>query len=135
MTTKGRNLFAALFGTLVLACMFVSPAAPATRPGGAPANAASTARGVSTPGIGQRESRQHLRTLPRRGSAELSGRAVGVEHPATAGQGQIAAILGSPTLVAPPVAGLVTAGETTGQVSRRTPGTRRDRAPPALALA
>jgi len=135
MTTKGRSLFAALFGTLVLACMFVSPTVPATRSGGAPANAVSTARGVSTPGTGQRESRQYLRTLPRRGPAEQSRWAVGAEHPATAGQGQIAAVLGSPTLVTPPVPAFVTAGQTTGQISRRMTGTRRDRAPPVLALA
>ena len=97
----------------------------------------STARGASTLGIGQRESRQHPRTLPRRVSGEQSRWAVGFEHPATAGQGHtfLAAVLGSPTLVTPPVAGFVTAGETTGQVSRRMPETRRDRAPPALASA
>jgi hypothetical protein len=87
--------------------------------------------------MGQRESRQHLRTLPRRVPAELSRWAVGAEHPATNGQGSAfsAAVLGSPTLVTPPAAGFVTAAETTGQVSRRIPGTRRDRAPPALAFA
>jgi hypothetical protein len=137
MTKKGRSLFAALFGMLVLACLFVSPAVPATRSGGAPANATSPARGVSTLGTGQRESRQHLRTLTRRGSGDQPRWAVGAEHPATAGQGptSFAAVLGSPTLVTPLAPGFVTAGETTGQISRRTPGTRRDRAPPALALA
>jgi len=135
MTTKGRSLFAALFGTLVLASMFVSPGAPATRLGGALTNAVSTARGVSTPGIGQRESRQRLRTLPRRGPAEQPRWAVGADRPATAVQGQIAAVPGSPTLVTPPAAAIVTAGEPTVQVSGRMPGARRDRAPPVLALA
>jgi hypothetical protein len=137
LTAKGRSLFVALFGVLVLGCLFVSPAAPATRSGGAPTNAASTTRGVSTLGAGQRESRQHLRTLARRGSGEQPRWAVGAEHPATAGQSPtfFAAVLGSPTLVTPPVAGFLTAVETTGQISRRMPGTRRDRAPPALAFA
>jgi len=133
--TKGRSLFVALFGVLVLTCSFVSPAFPATRSGGAPANAASTARGVSTPGTGLRESRQHLRTMARRGCGLQPRWAVGAEHPATSGQGQIAAVLGSPTLVTSPVAGFVTVGHTTEQICRRIPGSRRDRAPPALALA
>ena len=135
--TKGRSLFVALFGVLVLTCSFVSPAFPATRSGGAPANAASTARGVSTPGTGLRESRQHLRTMARRGCGLQPRWAVGAEHPATAGQGStfFAAVPGSPTLVTPPAAGDVNGGETTGQISRRMPGTRRDRAPPALAFA
>jgi hypothetical protein len=137
MTTKGRNLIAALFGMLVLTCLFVSPAVPATRSGAAPANAVSTARGTTTLGIGQRESRQHLGTQPRRGSGEQPRWAVGLERPATAGQGpsSFAAVLGAPMLVTPSVAGFADVGDGTGLVSCRAPGTCRDRAPPALALA
>lgn len=135
MTTKGRSLIAALFGMLVLTCLFVSSAVPAPRSGGAPANAVSTARGATTLGIGQRESRHHLRAQPQRGSAEQVRPAVDLERPATAGQGpsSLAAALGAATLVTPAVAGVADVG--TGLASSRAPGTRRDRSPPAPAFA
>ena len=124
---------AALFAALaVLASLFVGPAATVAQ-AAAPAAIASTVRGMGPLAIGTRD---HLRAAPRRGVREQSQRAVALERPATTGQGPapLAALLGSPGLVAPLVTGFLTDRDRTGQVSRRMPGTRRDRAPPAFAL-
>lgn len=136
MTTKGRSLAAAVLGVLVLACLFVSPAAASARAGASPAATASPARGVAPLGIGQRQSRDHTRTLPRRGAPEHSPLARAIERAGTAGQGPtlFAAVLGGPLLLTPLAAGFLAAGPPVGQVSRHRSGTRRDRAPPALAL-
>jgi hypothetical protein len=136
-TTKGRSVAAALLGVLALACLFVGPSAVTAQAGQAPAATASTARGIATPGIGQRETRGHLRALPRGGAEEHSRFAVAAERPTTAGQGStlFAAVLGALMLVAPPVAGFHAVRDRSRPVSRRARGTRRDRAPPALAFA
>ena len=128
---------AALFAALaVLASLFVGPAATLAPAGSAPSATTSTVRGVAPPTIGPRVTRDHLRALPRRVAREQSRLAVATKRPATAGQGPtlFAAVLGSPGLVAPLVAGFLAVRERTGQVSRRMSATRRDRAPPAFAL-
>jgi hypothetical protein len=130
-------LAAALFAVLaVLASPCVGPAATSARAGTAPAATTSTVSGVAPPNTGPRETRDHLRALPRRGAREQSRLAVATVRPATTGQGPtlFAAVLGSPGLVAPLVTGFLAVRKRTGQVSRRLSGTRRDRAPPAFAL-
>lgn len=110
----------ALQGVLFLACLFAGPVAVAGQAGAAPAATALTTRGVVPPGA-----REH---------SQLTA---AVDRPAISGHGStlFAALLGALVLAATPVAGFLAAGERTGQLSRRTPGTRRDRAPPARALA
>ena len=120
----------------VLGSLFVGPAAATAQAGAAPAATTSTVRGVAALAIGQRETRGHLRALPRRGAGEQPPLVVAIERPTNAGQGPTppAGHLAVPVLVAVLVAGSHPVRDRTGQVSRHTPGTRRDRAPPALAL-
>lgn len=137
-TARGRSVAAALLGVLaVLTSLFAGPAAATAQAGAAPAATTSTIRGVAPLAIGQSGTRHHLRALPRRGDREQSRLAVAVERPAAAGQGPtpFAAALGAAVLIVPLVAGLLAVRDRTERGSRRTPGTRRDRAPPALALA
>lgn len=135
-TTKGRSAFAALVGVLLLAGLFVGPAAGAARTGAAPV-ITSTARGVAPLGIGHRVFRDIPRALPRRSAAEHSRLAVAIERATTVlpGSTLYAAVLGAALLVAALVAGFRAVHGRPCRVSARVPGIRRDRAPPALALA
>jgi hypothetical protein len=133
---RGRSLPAALLGALaVLAALFVLPggqAAVAASPSVGPA----AVRGTAALGNGLRESRDLVRLLPRRGVRPESASAVVRDGQAGTRQGPApaAALAAAVALGLLLVAGLAGVGRG-GRLSRRTPGTRRDRAPPVLALA
>ncbi len=134
---RGRSLFAGLLGVLaVLASLLVLPGSAAVAVP-SPSAAPSAARGAVPFGAGLRETRDKVRVAPRRLSREQSVASAAADHLAGTGHGsgptaavQIAALALTGVLVL----ALVTAGRPR-RPSRRTPGARRDRAPPALALA
>jgi hypothetical protein len=132
-----RSLPAGLLGVLaVLASLLVLPgSAAAAAP--SPAAAPAAARGAVPFGAGLRETRDKVRVASRRLSREQSTASAAADRPARTGHGP-APVAAVPTaalaLTGLGVLALVTAGRP-ARPSRRTPGARRDRAPPALALA
>ena len=133
---RGRSLPAGLLGVLaVLASLLVLPgSAAAVAPSHSAASAA--ARGAMPFGVGLRETRDKVRVGPRRLGVQ-SATFVATERPAGAGHGPapVAAALAAVVALTGLVAGALVACGRPARRSRRTPGTRRDRAPPALALA
>ena len=137
MTPRGRSLATALLGMLaVLASMFAGSGAAATAQPAAQSAIASTVRDVIPMGIGARETRDRVRALARDAS-EKPPFAVAIERQTTAGHGPTpsAAVLAASAPVAPLTTSCVAVRDRPGQVCGRTPGTRRDRAPPQLAAA
>jgi hypothetical protein len=134
---RGRSLAAGLLGVLaVLASLLVLPgSAAAAAPSHSAASAA--ARGAVPFGVGLRETRDKVRVAPRRLGREQPATFVAAERPAGTGRGP--APVGAALAAAVALTGLVAAALVTcarpARRSLRTPGTRRDRAPPALALA
>jgi hypothetical protein len=136
-STRGRGLPAALLGVLaVLASLVVGPGAVAAPAAAAASASTSAVRALAPFGAGVRDARHHLRTLPRRGTRDQSGPLIAPERPAPAGHGPApsAAVLALAAALTVLVAGGLAARRRTGHVSRRTPGTLRDRAPPVPAL-
>jgi hypothetical protein len=134
---RGRSLPAALLGALaVLAALFVLPGGQAAGAASPSLGPAAAVRGTASPGSGLRESRDLARLLPRRGTRSESAGAVMHDGRAGSRQGPApaAALAAAVALGLALVAGLVVACRG-GRLCRRTPGTRRDRAPPVLALA
>jgi hypothetical protein len=134
---RGRSLPAALLGALaVLAALFVLPGGSATVAASPSFGPAATVRGTAALGNGLREGRDQVRLLPRRGTrAESAGAAVRDGRAGTRqGPAPAAALAAAVALGLLVATGLVVAGSG-GGLSRRTPGTRRDRAPPVLAFA
>jgi hypothetical protein len=134
---RARSLPAGLLGVLaVLASLLVLPgsfAATALTPSAAPA----AARGAAPFGAGLRETRDKVRVAPRRLTREQSAALAAADRSAGTGRGPapVAAVqTAALALTGLVVMALATAGPTR-RPSRRTPGARRDRAPPALALA
>ena len=136
-TTRGRSLPAALLGALaVLAALFVVPGGQATVAPSPSLGPAATVRGAAPLGAGLRENRDQARVLPRRGARTESAAAAAHDGRTDAGHGPVpAGVLAAVVALAALVAGAAAADGRTGRLSRRTPATRRDRAPPALALA
>lgn len=134
---RGCSLPAGLLGVLaVLASLLVLPGSAAAA---APSHSAApaAARGAAPLGVGLRETRDKIRVAPRRLGREQSATLVAADRPAGTGRGPApvaAALAAAVALTGLVVAALVTGGRPARR-SRRTPGTRRDRAPPALALA
>jgi hypothetical protein len=136
MTPRGRSLAAAMFGMLaVLASLIAGPGVAIAQPAVRSA-IASTVRDVIPMGIGARETRDRTRALPRDAS-EKPPLAVAIERQTTAGHGPTpsAAVLAASASVPPAATSSIAVRDRPGQVCGRTPGTRRDRAPPQLAAA
>ena len=135
-TTRGRSLPAALLGALaVLAALFVVPGGQATIAPSPSLGTAATVRGTAPLGTGLRENRDQARVVPRRGTRTESA-AAAHDGRTDAGHGPVpAGVLAAVVALAALVAVAAAAEGRTGRLSRRTPGSRRDRAPPALALA
>lgn len=134
---RGRSLPAGLLGVLaVLASLLVWPGGTvAATP--SPSVAPAAARGAVPFGVGLREARDKVRVAPRRLSREQTVALVAADRPSGTGVGSTpaaAVLAGALALIGLVVGALVTAGGPASP-SRRTPGGRRDRAPPALALA
>ena len=136
-TERGRSLPAALLGALaVLAALFVVPGGQATVAPSPSFGPAATVRGTAPLGAALRENRDQARIVPRRGTRTESAAADAQDGRTGAGHGPVpAGALAAVVTLAALVAGAAAAEGRTGQLSRRTPGTRRDRAPPALAFA
>ena len=134
---RGRSLPAGLLGVLaVLASLLVLPGS-ASSAAPSPSAAPSAVRGAAPLGAGLRETRDKVRVAPRRLSREQPAASAAADHRAGPGHGSdpVAAVLTAALALAGlVVALLVTAGRPAGP-SRRTPGARRVRAPPALAFA
>jgi len=136
-TTRGRSLPAALLGALaVLAALFVVPGGQATAAPSPSLGPAATVRGTAPLGAGLRENRDHARVVPRRGTRTEGAATAAQDGRTGAGHAPVpVGALAAVVTLAALVAGTAAAHGRTGRLSRRTPGTRRDRAPPALALA
>ena len=134
---RGRSLPAGLVGVLaVLASVLVLPGSAAAA---APSHSAApvAARGAAPFGVGLRETRDKVRVAPRRLGREQSATFVAADRPAGTGHGPapVAAALAAAVALTGLVAVALVTGDRPAGRSGRTPGARRDRAPPALALA
>jgi hypothetical protein len=120
----------------VLASLLVLPGSAAAA---APSHSAvpAAARGAAPFGVGLHETRDKVRVAPRRLGREQSATFVAAERPAgtSYGPAPVAAALAAAVALTGLVAAALVPGAGPARPSRRTPGTRRDRAPPALALA
>lgn len=137
-TARVRSLSAVLLGVLTVLASIVGP--PAAAGAGSAAQSATPAAAVRAPIApvgGLRESRAQPRALHRRGLRDGSAPSVAAHRSTDSAQGSAPAAGVLPAALALLVLAVAALASTSGagRRPRRTAGVRRDRAPPALALA
>jgi hypothetical protein len=132
-----RSAAAALLAALaVLGSLLVGPS-PATQAAGSAAAPGAAARGALPTGVALRDHRDAARSTLRRGAREQSAPRTGSSVRSVLGHGPapVAGVLAAAALLLALAAGRRAVPGAAFSVRRRTPASRRDRAPPALARA
>jgi hypothetical protein len=133
---RARSAAAVLLAAVAVVGSLLAGPSAATQVTGAAAAQGAAARGAAPAGVALREHRDVARAALRRGARESSAPRADASVGTAVGHGPAPAALlvAALLLVALTVAGRL-AGAAESPLRRRTAAARRDRAPPALALA
>jgi hypothetical protein len=134
---RARSAAAALLAALAVVGSLLVGQSAAAQGAGSVAASGTAARGAVPAGVALRDHRDVARPGPRRGAREQSAPRADSSLRAAVGHGPapVAGLTAAAVLLLALVVGGVVASRGPATVRRRTPASRRDRAPPVLALA